>query len=1213
MKKTLSSLTCALCMLFLCIPVLGQGTSSYSVNGAGTFSVTVKVPDSMIETYGTPYVHLWGDYTTQWPGEELTFIGNSQYRYTFSDEVSDISCVVNFNGIVQTEDITDITSSICLELEEYNGYDDYIPYHTISCSEESQPEIVYADPFQQAVLHETASVDTVIFINDETYPWEFNGSYITSTNKSVNKSKSEFSFTYTSSYQTQVQFSWINYYTSYHSLQCYVDGAFLEENTSNSASSKQFFLPAGTHVVTFRDSVFSTGSYNRTSGIRNIRVLEVRPLETAVLADGSMPLTFQNETTYPWIILSDGSIRNGNYGYASSVSSFSTTFTITEPSLLSFDCIAKTDNSTSSTSTTYHKLTTYINEDVIWEENGVSSYANRSVLLSPGTYTVKWRDWTGSSTNQQTSSIRNISLTSEWTEVELEYAGTLGVEVLYKHDVLADVRCLKVKGNLNSTDWEYIKQMTGLRGLDLSEASFTNIPAKQFQNRSTLNYLVLPEGVQTIGEYAFAGTKLRQLHIPSTVTSIGNYAFNQCLIYNITFAAGSQLQSFGNDCFRQSNLKRIEMPNTVTSIGSECFYQCALLDTLIFSDAIATLPNSVCCECSKLSYVHFPQNLNSIGTYCFENAYKLNNIDLPESLCTIGNYAFESCTSLDTLRLPIKLSSMGYHVFESCTSLKYIELPSSASIGYDYTFYYCTAVNTVICPSATPPSISNDPFASASAKSTITLQVPSVSVVSYKLDPYWYKFGTIIEGEDPNYWDIRSELMLTNNRRMNGKPDIDIRRGASLMVGGAAPMPVRSLMLECSGSTSAALVNSCPFMTADSAYTDYYINDYGKWYFLSPIYDVDLLNAYHGNNSQYVFRRYNAANRASNGTGSSWQNVTDGVLHQGQGYILQSNGTGWMHMPALNHSDTLLFRTEDVEVPLQTYVSENVANESWNFIGNPYPAYYDIWYMDFTAPITVWTGSTYKAYSLADDNYALRPMEAFFVQKPETVDKIIFHKEGRQTTTSISHSNTSEAPARRNVLQNTNRKVYNLSLMASDGMADETRVVINDAASIEYELSCDASKFISMDANCPQLYTLDLDGNRLAINERPLADGMVSLGVQLPSTGEYTFAAVATQDITLIDNQLGISHDLHAAPYTFTSDMEGENITRFSLLFGSRPVMTGLDNIDSQAGESGSYIYTLDGRVAGYISGTTDIHTLSLPTGVYMVRAGKEYTKIVVR
>ena len=58
--------------------------------------------------------------------------------------------------------------------------------------------------------------------------------------------------------------------------------------------------------------------------------------------------------------------------------------------------------------------------------------------------------------------IQNIELSSNWIDIELAKAGTLGVEVLYKVDVLNDVELLKVTGNLNSDDWTAIKNMKNM-------------------------------------------------------------------------------------------------------------------------------------------------------------------------------------------------------------------------------------------------------------------------------------------------------------------------------------------------------------------------------------------------------------------------------------------------------------------------------------------------------------------------------------------------------------------------------------------------------------------------------------------------------------------------------------------------------------------------------------------------------------------------------
>ena len=218
-------------------------------------------------------------------------------------------------------------------------------------------------------------------------------------------------------------------------------------------------------------------------------------------------------------------------------------------------------------------------------------------------------------------------------------------------------------------------------------------------------------------------------------------------------------------------------------------------------------------------------------------------------------------------------------------------------------------------------------------------------------------------------------------------------------------------------------------------------------------------------------------------------------------------------MPADAAGHLQILNTEDVTKALNAYESTASANKSWNYVGNPYPSYYDIYYMDFTAPITVWTGSTYKAYSIVDDDCVLRPMQSFFVQKPDEIDKIVFHKEGRQFTSTVSRA--SYAPQRAKSTEGAYRYLFDIQISNEEDMIDETRVVINDKALCAYEIEKDASKFMSMENGVPQIFTLDKAGNIYAINERPAEDGNVALGYCAAKSGFYTISIVSWRGSSL--------------------------------------------------------------------------------------------------
>lgn len=785
----------------------------------------------------------------------------------------------------------------------------------------------------------------------------------------------------------------------------------------------------------------------------------------------------------------------------------------------------------------------------------------------------------------------------KWLEVELATPGTLGVEVLYKVDVLNDIDYLKVKGTMNSTDWTTINNMKNVQGLDLSQAKFDAVPDEGFRGLSKLYTVKLPEGVTSIGWSAFLETNLQSIDIPATVATIGDDVFRGLKsLETITFAKNSVLTAiphgFCNSCYA---LKSITIPNTVVSIGNYAFY-----------------------DCQSLSNCVLPLSLQSIGGSAFYNTKSLKNIDFPQGLKSIGGGTFGQ-SGLENVCLPIGLTVLGGRAFGYCYDLKYVELPSYVE-RLEYTFFNCNAIEKIVCRSATPPVIYEDPFRDAN-KSNVTLVVPSFALVDYKLDTYWLQFGNIIAGDDIDYWKVTSSLLLTNDRRMNGKPDIDLWYGGKLMVGGNAPMEVGNLNIYVNGENPGQLYNLCNAMKADAVSTIYTVSA-NRWYFITPMHDVNLADIRHSQDASFVFRYYDCKNRADNGVGESWKDVTDNVLKAGQGYIFQCNENGTITLPATADGVKQLVAAGDVTTKLAAYASENDADMNWNYVGNPYPCYYDSYYMDFTAPITVWDMNewTYKAYSIVDDNFVLSPMQAFFVQKPDGVDEILFHKDGCQFENTVNR--VSPAPAKARV--NSNRSIFNIKI-SGNGLHDETRVVINDEALMSYELTCDAAKFMSINADVPQIYTIDNEGNILAINERPMDNGVVKVGVYTGASGYYTIeCGNVSGDVELHDAVTGQTVTLNDNGYTFYTDETGTDEARFTLMLKSA---TSVDKISADGVSIVSVagglevaapantevkVYGIGGNLVKTVTTAASSTRIQLANGVYIVNVNGKSVKCVV-
>ena len=1077
---------------------------------------------------------------------------------------------------------------------------------------------LYASDFQDAV---TRSDVPLTWQNDADNPWTVEGYTIIRRDNNKSYYDSWLTMNYTSTYRTELSFEWL--YDYQVAGQLYIDGVFVENcgtgHTYYYFGNRHFILEPGEHVIQFRDTVAGRDTRKHFE-IRNINVKEIRPLETCVLSENSKPLTFVNNDNTPWTI-EDGFIQWRNWGQSYSGSKIATTFTVDKTSKLQFDYVTYRDDG----NTRYdgnQNLIVYLNGIKQNTYYGVRDYTTWIIGLEPGDYTLEIEDTVYNDGAWFTSKIKNFELSNNWVNVELATPGTLGYEALYTPgiDVLNDVEFIKVKGKMNDADWTDIMNMQNLKALDLSEAIITSVPDYAFDGKTLLNSVILPEGITSIGTYAFRGTNIRRINIPSTVTIIKARAFQSTPLMYLTFTEGSQLKTIEGWAFASCKLlqevalpaqletigvaafeycesiKSVTMGDAVTYIEGWTFHGANAMQSIRFSDALEEIRPYMCRETHELAQVHLPANLKQIDELAFYDTPKLTEIEFPASVELIAREAF-NYSAVESVKLPINLQWLGEHAFSNNSNLKYIEFPSfieqdnyiryywysyysefrsdGQPSGYRANFQACPNIEKIVMRSATPPVINSDPFAGSRDKTVITLVVPSFAVVNYKLDTYWKQFGSIVEGDDVDYWKITSPLMLTNNRRMQGKPDVDLYYNGQLTVGGAAPMTMKNFNMYINEDTPGRLLNTCDDVTADNITTRFSVAA-NKWYFFTPLHDVAVADITVTNNASYVIRYYDATNRATNGPTGSWKNVDTEKLIAGQGYIFYCNTACEITFPAGDNGQAQLFTTTDVTTNLVTNVAETAANSSWNYVGNPYPCYYDIYYMGFSAPITVWTGSTYKAYSIADDDFVLRPMQSFFVQKPDAVDKIVFGKSGRQLLSTVS----SHAAAGAKGIGLTSRQIFNVQITnAGSDTADETRVVLNDNANMGYEMECDASKFMSMNADVPQLYTTDTDGNAYAINERPKQNGIVALAYYAGEEGQYTISAKrADGTILLIDNEEDKTVDLTEGDYTFYSEAtNGVNDTRFTLKLDMGSA-TAIDGVKGENTAVSGDIYDLSGR-----------------------------------
>ena len=801
-----------------------------------------------------------------------------------------------------------------------------------------------------------------------------------------------------------------------------------------------------------------------------------------------------------------------------------------------------------------------------------------------------------SSSYSQVFSVGNIcikSIESQYMNIHLSAPGTLGNEALSHVNTLPEMHYLRLSGKMNASDWNDISKMTGLYAIDMTNVDIETIPVKAFtkpairfidfptklktigdnafDDRLLTGPLVLPEGLDSIGKEAFQKNYITEVTIPESVRAIGQSAFydNQYL-KSVTLNNSMETinQSLFNYC---KNLAVVHGGKNVKIVDQYAFYECDSLRSI--SDITpVTINRNAFYNCRKLESLNFSR-IKSIGYESFYCCFGLKEADLT-TLTSIYGRSFVACTGLKKVTFGNDITTIKSDAFNSCDALEEVVLGSSINSLESNCFYSDkNALKRVYITAPAPPAVGSAPFYSPSS---VTLYVPEYAMVSYKLDNYWSKFTKVEPNPNtPDNVNLYKKLELTSNARIPNSPDLYLGYGSALIVNGNNPQAFGNYKqhMDMEDRYTSSLISRCNAMTSAASTLQYYFDatssGYGCWHYVCMPFDVkrsEITPLTEGR--AIVVRYYDSESRATNGASGNWKDVpADSVLHMGKGYIFRINNGGSVELPATEETHNAIFRSEAVSAPLVQYPAVESANAGWNFVGNPYPCFYDIYYMDFTAPITVWNISdrTYNAYSAADDEFVLMPSQAFFVQKPELVDAITFQPAGRQINKTIDHSALAMRRAARS--KQVQRKLVDVALTCAD-RTDRTRVVVNANASDDFCADNDAVKMMAYEGT-PQIYTI-AGADQLAVNEGAHRGGSVALGMYLPADDAYTIAVDRDElGAKLLD--YGVEVEM---PYTFSA-AEGYADDRFTLTFETST--TGINTVATDANVDDA-IYTIDGR-----------------------------------
>lgn len=863
-------------------------------------------------------------------------------------------------------------------------------------------------------------------------------------------------------------------------------------------------------------------------------------------------------------------------------------------------------------------------------------------------------DWTAAQYLKVTGIINDIDLRamknlSCLLKLDLSETSIISLpeQFMYENRFINEVKLPTTLKTIGINAFAYCRS---LETIDLS--GVTEIGSHAFGACSALKSVDL-SGVKVLTSSVFSEcSSLTDVKL-SGMKTIGSGAFEDCIaLKNIDL---SLVADFGDKAF--CNCQSLETANLASAvvIGNDRYYSdgrtfkgCYSLRDVTFGNDLITIGNQTF-ENTAIENVILPEGLTNLGEGAFSQCEKLTSVVFPKSLSAIGERAFNNCTSLIKIEMPTGLTSIGSDAFNGCTSLEEVSIPATVREIGQNAFNY-TAIKQLKCYAAAPPTADGTFIGEGMDMARTYLYVPPFSKDFYRNTQYWSDFYLMRSiDEQVDYIGVERPLTINleeeDNYIVANNPEIvlstyirgDVYDGFSSSTIGqlsavgegtlsAGQLKVEAVMTD-RGSNNyqfcPTLINYADKMRADNVTLDLSLNynshgysDRSLWKFISIPFDVKVSDIEVSDNTYWVIRRYDSAARAAGETAQTWVNLTnDDTLEAGKGYIISASNSESNPRFAFKSGNSLtknnMFRSTDVIVPLTEYAAEFAHNRSWNLIGNPYPCYFDMHYLneEFTAPITVWNGYSYVAYSPVDDDLVLAPYEAFFVQCPLDATEMTFKEAGR-----LHHAQGRplyKTPAMDNsTVSAEERNVFNF-VVSSGERSDRARIVLNPAAATDYEVGRDASKFFSDNSDFAQIYVA-ADVN-YSISERPVADGFATLGVR--SRGEETCTLSLSGrfssewHVIVTDNVTGVSVDLTQSDYQFTTSKE-DAAGRFSVEFrlGNN---SGIDSVISDFGAESDVTVTAINGVTVFAGCAADINVPA--ADIYIISNGKDSRKAILK
>lgn len=282
----------------------------------------------------------------------------------------------------------------------------------------------------------------------------------------------------------------------------------------------------------------------------------------------------------------------------------------------------------------------------------------------------------------------------ETVDIETARLTQLGLGAFQRCAQLKHFYCPETLVRIGPSCFAGCERLQEVTFADNSKLQF--IGRKAFQDTVALTSMELPDSIQSVGDFVFAGSGLRTLDwlmdycdVPDfafykcasltevvlgpKVTAIGVRAFAKTPVFEgirIEAFHNSELKYIREGAFEDSGLFCFITPSSVISIGDSAFRRSKLRTFCGHGSNSHYSVGKACFQETQITDFPIPAHWTEIPPRCFYDCKVLKDVTAPDSqLKTIGIEAFEN-SGICTFECPASVTTIDTRAFYNCVQLE---------------------------------------------------------------------------------------------------------------------------------------------------------------------------------------------------------------------------------------------------------------------------------------------------------------------------------------------------------------------------------------------------------------------------------------------------------------------------------------------------------------------------------------------------------------